>query len=190
MWKLLRNITLEIIRLNRIDSLYDPQSIRITYYEQNVKRGRALFLFLNCLDSSGREGWPYLLLYDHTVVSDLAFILTYNVEFYGQSNTEYSDVTILYCELLSTVLAVITTRVCLSCTQSDDWEHPRTCTSACKPRPPGDWYPKIFIITRGQKHNYHKAPQYKSPNLSFWSLSVIPVCNSGLRRTWIKRPCQ
>ena len=159
MAKLLRNITLEIIRLNRIDSLYDPQSIVITYYEQNLKRGRALlFLFLNCLDLSGREGWPYLLLYDHTVVSDLAFILTYNVEFYGQSNTDYSDVTILYCVLLSTVLAVITTRVCLSCTQSDDWEHPRTCTSACKPRPPGDWYPKIFIITTGQKHNYHKAP--------------------------------
>ena len=56
MAKLLRNITLEIIRLNRIDSLYDPQSIRITYYEQNVKRGRALFLFSNCLDSSGRVG--------------------------------------------------------------------------------------------------------------------------------------
>ena len=57
MAKLLRNITLEIIRLNRIDSLYDPQSIVITYYEQNLKRGRALlFLFLNCLDLSGREG--------------------------------------------------------------------------------------------------------------------------------------
>ena len=76
MAKLLRNITFEIIKgLNRIDSLYDPQSIFITYREQNVKRGRALFfLFLNCLDSSGRVGWPYLLLYDHSAVSGLAFI--------------------------------------------------------------------------------------------------------------------
>ena len=75
MAKLLGNITFEIIKgLNRIDSLYDPQSILITYREQNVKRGRALFLFPNCLDSSGRVGWPYLLLYDHTAVSGLAFI--------------------------------------------------------------------------------------------------------------------
>lgn len=49
MGKLLRNITFEIIRLNRIDSLYDPQSILIRYYEGNVKRDWALFLFLNCL---------------------------------------------------------------------------------------------------------------------------------------------
>ena len=104
MAKLLRNITLEIIRLNRIDSLYDPQSIRITYYEQNVKRGRALFLFLNCLDSSGRVGWPYLLLYDHTVVSGLSFLLTYNVEFYRQANTDLTTlwcyITTLYCPVL------------------------------------------------------------------------------------------
>lgn len=49
MAKLLRNITLEIIRLNRIDSLYDPQSIVITYYEQNLKRGRALLFFISKL---------------------------------------------------------------------------------------------------------------------------------------------
>ena len=49
MAKLLRNITLEIIRLNRIDSLYDPQSIVITYYEQNLKRGRALLFLISKL---------------------------------------------------------------------------------------------------------------------------------------------
>ena len=114
MAKLLRNITLQFIRLNRIDSLYDPQSIRITYYEQNVKRGRALFLFSNCLDSSGREKGDRICCYTTTLWSlvcplYLLTMLSFTVR--PTLTWLHSDVTLywtlqstLYCPVLGPLL--------------------------------------------------------------------------------------
>jgi len=140
MGKLLRNITFEIIRLNRIDSLYDPQSILMRYYEGNVKRDWALFLFLNCLKwESGLTVfvviWPHCGFWSGLYTYLQCWVL------WSVSPTLTTVVMLHFYTLHATVLAVITTMACLSCTQSDDWEHPRTCTSACRPRPPVDWCP-------------------------------------------------
>ena len=81
MAKLLGNITFEIIKgLNRIDSLYDPQSILITYREQNVKRGRALFFYFQIVwIQVGEWVTVFVVIRPHCGLWSGLYTFTYNV---------------------------------------------------------------------------------------------------------------
>ena len=81
MAKLLGNITFEIIKgLNRIDSLYDPQSILITYREQNVKRGRALFFISKLFGFKWESGVTvFVVIRPHCGLWSGLYTFTYNV---------------------------------------------------------------------------------------------------------------
>ena len=61
------------------------------YHEQNVKRGRALFFISKLFGFKWESGVTvFVVIRPHCGHTGLAFILTYNVEFYGQSNTDYT----------------------------------------------------------------------------------------------------